>query len=315
MKAYFIKLTKILCLLAATHSQAADPVQLPPVNLGDTSFLDGIAGPGTLVQAIGIHSRSDQFNDSSGNALTGDNNIDISVLMGQYAVITEHKIWGGYYGWEILLPIVDIEPDSTFSPPLPNQGDHGLGDVIVSPFLLQWTDSSLFGRPYFHRLNMIFVLPTGRYDSDREVNAGQNHFRFNPYYAGTLMINSQLTASFRVHYLWNDDNDEPTSGVAAAFDADDIQAGSAFHINFASSYKFSEQWRAGIAGYYLKQLTRDRINGRSYADSKEQVFAIGPGLFFKEKETMCALNSYFESSVENRAEGYRVVARCGYVFH
>ena len=304
---YLKYLTGYLLLSFCFQVNAADPVKLPSVNLGNTSFLDGVAGPGTLVLISATRISADQFNDNNGDALPGSNNIDVSVLLTQYAKITKKKIWGAYYGWEVLLPLVDIKPDTSFTN-LPNRGSRGTGDLIVSPFMLQWTDSTLFGKRYFHRLNLIFTLPTGNYNSSRDVNTGSNTYRFNPYYAGTLFINDKWASSFRMHYLWDGKNNSPTGPF------DSTQAGNAFHINLAASYQFTPKWRVGLSGYYLKQTTEDRINGISQEDSKEQAFGLGPGLFFKHNKTSCTLNSYFEFQVENRPEAYRFLAKCSHVF-
>jgi len=298
-----------LMLTAATQSQAADVVQLPPVNLGDTNFLDGMAGPGTLIQVFGSHSHGDSFRDGSGNPLPGSNSIDAQAVVAHYAHISEHKIWGGYYGAEALLPLANIDPETTL-PGLPQRGKSGVGDLSVSPLLIQWTDSTLFGKPYFHRLNFVFVLPTGSYDADNDVNTGSNLFSFNPHYAGTLHLNEKWATSFRLHYLWNSKNDDANPALGA----DDIQPGSAFHMNYAASYRATENLRLGVAGYYLKQLSDDQIDGVSQAMSKEEVFAIGPGLQYKTKGGVFNLNSYFESGAENRPEGYRLVARYSWIF-
>jgi hypothetical protein len=48
----------------------------------------------------------------------------------------------------------------------PNGRERGAGDLIVGPFFIQWSDSRLFGIPYFHRFNLDFVLPTGEYSKN-----------------------------------------------------------------------------------------------------------------------------------------------------
>lgn len=191
-----------------------------------------------------------------------------------------------------------------------SRGESGLSDLIVSPFMLQWTDTVLFGRPWFQRLNLIFGLPTGSYDDENDVNPGTNAFRFNPYYAATVLLTPELSASTRVHYLWNGKNHDPSPRL----NADDTQAGTAFHMNFALSYVIRPQLRLGVAGYYLKQLTDDRIDGERQSGSRERIFAIGPGLHYRTEGGFFNFNAYFESGAENRPQGHRLVARYAWLF-
>jgi hypothetical protein len=42
----------IICFVAALSARAGSPVPQPPLDLGQTSFLDGEAGPGGLFEVI-----------------------------------------------------------------------------------------------------------------------------------------------------------------------------------------------------------------------------------------------------------------------
>ena len=296
-------------LVFAAQVYAADLVKLPPINLGTTAFMDGMAGPGTLVQVSSNLSRVDSFNNDAGDSLPGNNSMDVNVLLFQLAHITNSRLAGGFYGVEVLLPYSDINPDTSL-PGLPDQDESGVGDLLVSPFMLQWVGDSLFGKRYFHRLNLIFSLPTGSYDPDNDVNPGVNLVKFNPYYAGTLELSSKLSTSFRLHYLWNSKNKNPPSFMNAS----SIQPGTAFHMNYALSYEVNPGLRIGLAGYYLKQLSEDRIDGIRQEDSEESIIAIGPGLRWSRKGGFFNLNAYVESDAENRVEGTRLLARYAWVF-
>ncbi len=56
------------------------------------------------------------------------------------------------------------------------------------------------------------------------------------------------------------------------------------------------------------------MGGAGLDDSKERVFSIGPGLMFKEKSFVLYLNTFFETGVENRAEGFKVSLRVKKIF-
>ncbi len=294
----------ILSLLIVSVSSLAQ-VNLPPVNLGATSFQDGRAGPGTLVQETFSVYSAEQFTDNQGDNLAVDSHLYSYAATTMIAHFTEYKILGGYYGFEALLPVVKLDVDL-----FDHNKKSALGDLIVSPFMLQWNESKLFGLPLYHRVNFVFNLPTGSYGENKPLNIGSNALSFNPYYALTLQVTPRIDTSIRMHYLWNDKNDSPVTSSAA----DSTQAGQAFHINYASSYQVSDNIRLGIAGYYLKQFTQDRENGIRQMHSKESVFAIGLGFHYSKKGFTVAFNAYKESAAKNRPEGDKFNLRIAQVF-
>lgn len=75
--------------------------------------------------------------------------------------------------------------------------------------MLQWGPATLFGRPYWQRLNFVFSLPTGDYDKDAAINTGSNTWIFNPHYAFTWELGERLELSGRLHYAWISRNDDP----------------------------------------------------------------------------------------------------------
>ena len=79
---------------------SAQNVQLPPVNLGQSGFLDGVAGPGWLFETTLELFSSSEFTGPSGDAVPGDNRIDTWVTMLHLARVTEQRVLGGFYGAE-----------------------------------------------------------------------------------------------------------------------------------------------------------------------------------------------------------------------
>jgi hypothetical protein len=184
----------------------AGPVNLPPVNLGQTSFEDGVAYPGWLLEETFDYYHAGQFNDSDGARLPGQNKLTTVSAITHLAYISAYKLFGGCVGGELLLPLVDAELDASFAP---ESHDQGVGDLIVSPFLLQWNDRKLFGKPLFLRLDLQMVFPTGKYDASRALNIGNNVVSVNPDYSFTIFPSRKLEVSARLHYLWNSENDRP----------------------------------------------------------------------------------------------------------
>lgn len=305
-KKAFSILALMVLVFSAGSALAAD-ISLPPVNLGDTSFEDGIAFPGWLAEETFGYYHAGQFNGHQGDKIPGSNKLTSVSATTHLAYISNVRLLDGFYGAEVLLPLADVDMNTSFAP---KDREQGVGDLIVSPFILQWTDHKLFGVPYFHRFVLSVTLPTGEYDRNRPVNIGSNMVSINPYYAFTIMPTDKIELSARLHYLWNSENDDPFVGLGAGT----VQPGQAFHANYAASYEVVKGARLGINGYALQQLTEDKIDGRRQANSEERVFGIGPGIKWSANGLSLYLNSYFETGAENRPEGTKVVFRLSKVF-
>ncbi len=162
--------------------------ELPSVNLGFTSFLDGgpPAGPGFYFTQYVQYYTADRLNDSSGEELPfpdPDLNVFVSLTQGIYQSNTEILL-GGKWGMDVIVPLVSLDLDYSASGPFPNDNGSGLGDILIGPFL-QWDPIMRNGRPIFmHRIELQFLLPTGKYDADKSLNPGSNVFSYNPYWAG-----------------------------------------------------------------------------------------------------------------------------------
>ena len=303
----WISLFTLLASILTPFVSFGQEVTLPSVNLGGTSFLDGVAGPGLLFEETIEYYHANRFTDFRGEKISGDNSVESWLSLTHLAYLTKWKILGGYYGVEALVPAVRVDLDTDLGV-RGHQG--GLGDLILSPLVIQWVDHKIFNMLYFHRINFPFILPTGRYDKDSAINIGTHVYSFNPYYAFTLFITPKMETSWRLHYLWNSKNHSPPT----SFHADHIQPGQAFHLNYALSYEIFDGWRVGMAGYYLNQITADRVENHKRDNSKEKVFAIGPGLMFSKKGFFFYLNAFYETGAENRPEGMKFSIRLSKVF-
>jgi hypothetical protein len=284
--------------LATSHLTAQ--VALPPVNLGGTSFVDAVAGPGLLIEpGVVEHYHANRFVDARGGVIPGRNSVDSWANLTHVAYITTHQILGGFYGAEFLLPVARVDINTSFGP---KDIQSGLGDVIVSPLMIEWPGRSLFGKPFFSRFGALAVLPTGGYSANRAVNIGSNAGGAFAYYAFTVFPQPKWETSWRLNYLWNASNSEPFAPLGAK----STQAGQAFHVNYAASYQAFPSLRLGVNGYLLRQLTNHRMGSSGIVDSKEQVFAVGPGLVWTSGFWSLFGNFDVETFVRNRPDGYRM---------
>jgi anthranilate 1,2-dioxygenase (deaminating, decarboxylating) large subunit len=293
---------------------------LPSVNLGFTSFMDGAppSGPGLYSQDYVQYWTADEFMDQKGDPLlppfAGEElEAWITLIQCTYQSNTEF-ILTAKWGLDVIVPFVKLDMSyDNYLPGLPLENS-GMGDIWVGPYL-QWDPIMGENGPrLLHRFSLGFILPTGDYEETKAINAGSNFFSFNPYWAATYFITPKWTASTRVSFLWNDENDEPYAPLAAT-GVEEVQAGEAFHINFATSYELIPQrLRAGINGYYLRQVSETEYDGVDQVGSKEKVMAIGPGMLYSfNKDAHLFINMYFETEAENRPEGERINAR--FVYH
>ncbi len=282
-------------ILLATPAWSYDQ---PSVNLGFTSFLDGgpPAGPGFYFAEYLQYYSADTFVDGPPVA-----DIEAWVSLNQLLYQSDTPVFlGGKWGLDIIVPLVSLKSD-----PLPDN-NAGMGDLLIGPYI-QWDPIMGKNGPIFmHRIELQTIIPTGKYDADKAINPGSNFWSFNPYWAATLFVSPKLTASWRIHYLWNGKNNDPFAG----FLLDDTQAGQAVHGNFAFAYEvIPQQLRIGINGYFFKQIGDSEENGQS-VDRREKVFAIGPGFVWHvNQDNHVFFNSYFESDAAHRTEGERYTLR------
>jgi hypothetical protein len=283
------------CLLLSLLFAAPAAADQPSVNLGFTSFLDGAppAGPGFYFAEYIQYYTADKIVDGPPNS-----KVKVLVSLNQFIYQSNQPLlFGGKWGLDVIVPIVSLDSDSAF---ITDNGT-GIGDIEIGPYL-QWDPVMGKNGPIFvHRIELTTILPTGKYDSDKSLNPGSNFWSFDPYWAGTYFLCPKMTASWRVHYLWNAKNNDTQH-----------QAGQAMHVNFAASYEvMPKQLRVGVNGYYLKQVSSSTDNGvTTVGDPKEQVFGIGPGALWSfSQNTHLFFNVYFESNAENRPEGENFVLR------
>lgn len=308
----------VLAVLLLPLSGTGLAYDLPAVNLGFTSFLDGgpPAGPGFYFSQYLQSYASDSFRNDKGEALFPDGveeDLNLWVSMTQFIYQSDQELLlGGKWGVNLMIPVVGLDMDYGMPVPFPEDNGTGVGDILIGPYL-QWDPvMGANGPKFMHRVELQVTFPTGKYDSDKELNPGSNTFTFNPYWAFTGFITPQFTVSGRLHYLHNFENDDPNRLFQGA---DDTRAGDAFHGNFAAAYEvLPKQLRLGVNGYYLNQFENSEVDGKSRANSAEKVTAIGPGgVYHFGPDDHLFFNLYFETEAENRPEGTRFNMR--YVHH
>jgi hypothetical protein len=306
-----IRYLPLVLAIAASGAQAYD---LPVVNLGLTSFLDGglPAGPGWYLQQYYQNYSADRLRDRNGDRIgLPKTELDYQVAVTQVSYLSNLRLGNASLGLNAVLPIVtkmDVD-DGLNNAALKAQD--GVGDVLIGPFIQFDPIMGPDGPRFVHRIELQVNLPTGEYSDKRDINPGNNAVSFNPYWAATYWFNPKWSASLRAHYLYNFRNDDPSYAFG---DVSDIQAGQALHANFATEYAVTPQLRLGINGYWLKQISDTKVDGHEVSGRREKVWAVGPGAMYSfSQDDHLVVNAYFEQDVENRPDGSRMQVR--YIHH
>jgi hypothetical protein len=266
------------------------------VNLGSTSFLDGgPVKPGTYLVEYGVLVNGFRARDKDGNQIPGGAAIAVSGLTTQVVHVTPWKILGANFGLDAVLPIVTPSAKGSLGPVPVTANTGGLGDLIVGP-LLQWNETTLFGRPFMQRIESDVCMPTGKYDPNFAVNPGVNFWTVDSYYAFSWFFAHGWETSWRFWYAFNGENG-----------ATHVKAGQLAHVNFAMSREVLPQLRLGVSGYALRQTTDDKLDGARVPDSRERAFALGPGLVYQNPAFLLVLSNPIEFGVQNRFAGTRTV--------
>lgn len=279
------------------------------MNLGFTSFMDAVPLPpgyGWYANQRFIAYNTQEFTNAHGGRLGGVPSPRYNPVneVTQIAYLKRDKgLFNSYLGFTALFP-----GTLTYQLQTPNAlglkaNSPGMGNPIIGP-VFQWDPVMRKGRPFwYNRIEIDNFIPVGKYNKKYQLNPGTPFYSFAPYWSTTVFINSKWDFSSRLHYLWSAKNNQTG-----------IQAGSAIHDNFATSYLVIDQHlRLGVAGYFLQQLNNSR--GNPEPNSKERVLGIGPGaVILLTPQTAINLNYYKESYVENRTKGNRCVLNINHAF-
>lgn len=297
-------------LFLANSAHLANAYDLPSINLGLTSFLDGglPAGTGWYFQEYAIDYSAHRLNDGRGsNLLLPKHDVHFQVMASQISYLSDIHWGSASLGWDMVLPIVtkmDVDDGLNHNA---LKAQSGMGDFLFGPFFQFDPIMGENGPKFMHRIEFDVIAPTGDYDSRRDINPSNHAWSFNPYWAGTYFFTQKWTVSARLHYLYNFKNDNPGYGYG---DVSDVQAGQALHANFATEYAVTDKLRLGVNGYWLDQITDTKVDGHGLSGRREKVWAVGPGSMYSfSPDDHIFANAYFEQDVKSRPEGTRLVFR------
>lgn len=353
----------MLSAAAYWPSSAAAANQEPAgINLGATSFFDGFGRneEGFTYLVYAQYARSREIIGDDGKTLSvcnapggcqqggiaaipvfKDPKIDVYLLVNQLAYTLPDKLFGdsAHLGFNFILPFVAFNT-SFGSPTAEDVGKNlatpatdngvGFGDLTFGTFM-QFRPVMAGKRPVFsNRVEFDLIVPTGKYDPQKDINQGANFWSINPYWAMTVLPLPYVELSARFNYLYNFKNYRPALGRlyglqlqpqnTAGSGLESAQAGQAGWVNFTTSFEIlhffgaeSPRLYVGVNGYYFQQFNQDKweyfdgssVSGKNVYndDGKASVLGIGPGAFieFGPHDRFYA-NVYFQTLVRNHVD-------------
>ena len=274
--------------------------------LGAEDFMSGaVPPPGFYFINYFLYYSADELNNKDGDNVDNDFDLDVVANTFRFIYITKQKIFGGFWGVHMFVPIV-YQDVSLFGT---SDDKTGLGDIIVDPFILSWHFKN------WHLATGVDIyMPTGSYDKEDLANISRNYWTFEPIFAFTYISDGGFEVSSKFMYDFNTENSDSPYG--------DYKSGQEFHFDYAVGYKVSN-WNLGVAGYYYKQITDDEINGEKATfpaflgfdeGFKGQTFAVGPAVKYNYKNMSFTLKYLWETAVEHRPEGSDLWFKFAYAF-
>ena len=250
---------------------------------------------------------ADKFKNDHNDDLIPGFDLHATANVFRFLYVTKQQIFGGNWAVHMFVPLVNLDLNL---PPLGEQGRAGLGDIIVDPFILSWHLKN------WHLATGVDIyIPTGRYDEEDFANIGRNYWTFEPIVAVTFLSDSGFEVSSKFMYDFNTKNTD-------SFFGGDYLSGQEFHFDYAISQSFGN-WRAGLAGYYYKQVTNDELNGEKVVNVGPfpvepgfmgQAVALGPLVQYQYKNMFVSAKYQFETAVENKPKGNKFWLKFFYAF-
>jgi len=347
--------TALFLALASSHAGAAENgLQRYSPGVGGSDMTAPLV-PGWYVQAPLVAYHANKIKGNDGKQATSATPVDAQTLPGPVTVpaqpglrsnvgidadtyallprityLSANRVLGANVGFTVMLPVMNRRANFNASPifagtpyagiaaaqPLvtasinarvdaTQDGDQsGLGDLEVSP-VLHWE----IGDHQAVTFAPTVVLPTGNYSVTRRVNTGYgNFYTFRPSVQYSF-VGDGWDVGGRAVFSFNTRNKD-----------NGYYSGNMFNFDWQAMAFVSDDWRVGLQGYFVRQLSRDtqdlsgftatEISQRNLrkeiiSGNKTSVNAIGPavGWLMNGGEMMVEGKFLREFSARNRTEG------------
>lgn len=283
----------IPALLAAScwRPGPASAFNQPGLNLGYTSMLDGgPTDPGFYLLEYVRYVDAGRPADQNGDTIPGGAGISGLINLHQLYFLSDRAVLGGLWSGNVVLPVTGLAARGTLGGAPMTANSNGPADLFIGT-AIQWNAHRLFGRPLGHLIEIDLGLPTGGYDPALAVNPGSNLVTINPYYSMTWFFAERWETSWQFNYAYHTENARAR-----------LQPGQAFHMTYEISRELHPKLRLGAGGYFLQQLTDDKINATPMPDTKERACSIGPVIGYLGRGFIVIASHFIEVDARNRFE-------------
>ncbi len=292
---------------------------------GAEAFMIGAAPPPGLTYLNYFYFYSaDELKDSNGDDSKMLDDITIFAEVARFIWITKKQVLGANYGQHLFLLGIDVDMD--LNSPAGIEGgteyhDTDMPFIIWSPLLLTW---HLMEGKFHAVLDLADIyIPLYNDDPTNFVSLGRNFWTIEPVLAMTYMPTHAWEFSVKLMYDFNTKQEDWCPGPPVKIDR---TPGQEFHMDFNMSYGVNPYLRLGLGGYYYRQVKNDDFDDvdklpaplvpvvKAIEGEQGQVWALGPGVWFKHGKLMATLRSQWEFEAKNHTEGYNIWFKLIYPF-
>ncbi|GHC23189.1 hypothetical protein GCM10010082_14230 [Kushneria pakistanensis] len=280
----------------------------PTTPMGTYDFGAGFLPPTTPNGTIGLRTAyytTDDLRTSGGKKSPNDLSLNVLSFGVAYIRMTDATLFGARYGFGGVLPFFDMKAslDVNAGGRTVFQDDaHVLAqaDAQILPLMLAWQPAPNMGVSAQFQIQ----APTGKYEQDRLINPGLNHWTFSPIVGFTYVTDGGLEFSTLSQLDFNTRNTDT-----------DYRSGVEYRNEFAIG-QHVDAWTLGLGGYYYDQLSDDKSPDLMADDgNRARVWAAGPAVSFLSPGLPAVwFHVYKEFGAENRTEGYNAALRVAYSF-
>ena len=235
-----------IALAASPVAQAAETGKIAINDGVDDFLLAAMPPPGTYGIVYLSRYTSNFLADNSGNSAVPHFSLTANVAVPRFDWIKPVSIFGAdRWGTLILSPYQDVSVKLSPAPGV-NLSDskRGFGDLTVGNGL-HWTLGD------YQMINGLdFVAPTGSFDAARLVNLGLNHWTVRLNHLATWMPRPDWEISYGLRWDYNFENPDTN-----------YKTGQLGYVEFATAYLPTPEFRLGIIGVTMQQLTGDSGSG------------------------------------------------------